>query len=338
MANFSIVIVPTKKLANGRHRIRIAVAHRSKTRYIPTQFTLDSASQLKNGRVIRHEYAANINSCLRRIIDEYEEILASIGYLSTISCTELIHIITYEQKKKGITFQTIAREYLSFMAGEERHKSYSLYKIASERFIKYMKGDFPLIQLTPLHVQEFAENLYKEGLTDTTIRIYLTLIKVILNYASKMNYVTYHIHPFVLFKMPECNIRDLDLSVDELKSIRDTMFLKELLEGTTVAGDYPQADICDIVYDSRKARPGTSFVCMKGETTDGHKYAKSAYDLGCRVFVAEEALSLPGDAIVLMSENTRRDLAQMSINFFGHPADELKMIGITGTKGKTRIT
>ena len=50
------------------------------------------------------------------------------------------------------------------------------------------------------------------------------------------------------------------------------MFLKELLEGTTVAGDYPQADICDIVYDSRKARPGTAFVCMKGETTDGHKY------------------------------------------------------------------
>lgn len=53
------------------------------------------------------------------------------------------------------------------------------------------------------------------------------------------------------------------------------MFLKELLEGTTVAGDYPQADICDIVYDSRKARPGTAFVCMKGETTDGHKYAKA---------------------------------------------------------------
>lgn len=102
------------------------------------------------------------------------------------------------------------------------------------------------------------------------------------------------------------------------------MFLKELLEGTTVAGDYPQVDICDIVYDSRKARPGTAFVCMKGETTDGHKYAKSAYDLGCRVFVAEEALSLPDDAIVLISENTRRDLAQMSINFFGHPADELK--------------
>ena len=232
MANFSIVIVPTKKLANGRHRIRIAVAHRSKTRYIPTQFTLDSASQLKNGRVVRHENAVNINSCLRRMIDEYEEILASISYLSTISCTELIHIITYEQKKKGITFQTIAKEYLSFMAGEERQKSYSLYKIASERLIKYMKGDFPLVQLTPLHIQEFAEYLYKEDLSDTTIRIYLTLIKVILNYASKMNYVTYHIHPFILFKMPISTVRDLDLSIDELKSIRDAKFLKSSLNIT----------------------------------------------------------------------------------------------------------
>ena len=100
MANFSIVVVPTKKLSNGRHRIRIAVAHHSQTRYISTQFTLDSASQLKNGRVVRHENAANMNACLRKLINEYEEIITSISYLPAISCTELIRIITYEQKKK----------------------------------------------------------------------------------------------------------------------------------------------------------------------------------------------------------------------------------------------
>ena len=118
MANFSIVIVPTKKLSNGRHRIRVAVAHHSQTRYISTQFTLDSANQLKNGRVVRHEN---------------EEIVTSISYLPVISCTELIRIITYEQKKKGITFQTVAKEYMDFMKGEEREKSYKLYKIATER-------------------------------------------------------------------------------------------------------------------------------------------------------------------------------------------------------------
>ena len=94
MANFSIVVVPTKKLSNGRHRIRIAVAHHSQTRYISTQFTLDSASQLKNGRVVRHENAANMNACLRKLINEYEEIITSISYLPAISCTELIRIIS----------------------------------------------------------------------------------------------------------------------------------------------------------------------------------------------------------------------------------------------------
>ena len=229
MANFSIVIVPTKKLANGRHRIRIAVAHHSKTRYISTQFTLDSASQLKNGRVIRHENATNMNACLRKLINEYEEIVTSISYLPAISCTELIRIITYEQKKKGITFQTVASEYMNFMKGEERDKSFKLYKIASERFIKYMKGDFPLIQLTPLHIQEFAKVLHEDKLADTTVRIYLTLIKVILNYAGKMNYVNYSIHPFILFKMPASNVRELDLSIEELKKIRDTVLLKPTL-------------------------------------------------------------------------------------------------------------
>ena len=229
MANFSVVIVPTKKLSNGRHRIRIAVAHHSQTRYISTQFTLDSTSQIKNGRVIRHENAANMNACLRKLINEYEEIVTSISYLPAISCTELIRIINYEQKKKGITFQSVAREYMNFMKGEEREKSYKLYMIASDRFIKYMKGDFPLIQLTPLHIQEFAKVLREENLSDTTIRIYLTLIKVILNYAGKMNYVTYSIHPFILFKMPASNVRELDLSIDELKRIRDVHLLKSSL-------------------------------------------------------------------------------------------------------------
>ena len=229
MANFSIVIVPTKKLSNGRHRIRIAVAHHSQTRYISTQFTLDSTSQIKNGRVVRHENAANMNACLRKLINEYEEIVTSISCLPAISCTELIRIINYEQKKKGITFQSVAREYMNFMKGEEREKSYKLYMIASDRFIKYMKGDFPLIQLTPLHIQEFAKVLREENLSDTTIRIYLTLIKVILNYAGKMNYVTYSIHPFILFKMPASNVRELDLSIDELKRIRDVHLLKSSL-------------------------------------------------------------------------------------------------------------
>ena len=230
MANLSIVIVPTKKLSNGRHRIRIAVAHRSQTRYISTQFILDSANQMKNGKVVRHENAANINTCLRKIIYEYEEILSSIHYLQTLSCTELIHTITREQQKKRVTFRVVTDEYLSSMRNEEQKKSYKLYRIACERFQKYMKGDFPLIQLTPLHIQGFANTMKEEGLSATSVRIYLTLIRVILNYARKMNYVNYPVHPFVLFKMPVSNVRELDLTIDEMKRIRDVKLCKPTLK------------------------------------------------------------------------------------------------------------
>lgn len=228
MANLSIVIVPAKKLSNGRHRVRIAVAHRSQTRYISTQFILDSANQMKNGRVVKHENAANINACLRKLINEYEEILSSIHYQSNISCTELIHVITREQQKKGITFNTVVKEYLSMMEADDRKKSHKLYNIACAKFLKHMKGDFPLVQLSPTHIQSFADVMKAEGLKETSIRIYLTLIKVILNYARKMNYVTYLVHPFVLFKMPVSNIRELDLSVDELKKIRDVKLFKSV--------------------------------------------------------------------------------------------------------------
>ena len=79
MTTFSIVIVPAKRLAIGKHRIRIAVAHHSQTRYIPTPFLLDSKSQLRNGKVVRHAYADQINRILNRQLDEYALILSTLS-------------------------------------------------------------------------------------------------------------------------------------------------------------------------------------------------------------------------------------------------------------------
>lgn len=127
------------------------------------------------------------------------------------------------------------------------------------------------------------------------------------------------------------------------------MILEQLLYGlsATKASGPDSAlstDITDVVYDSRKAVAGTLFVCMVGAETDGHKYARRAYDAGCRVFVLEEGHEemaglgdLP-DAFIIVTENTRIALAKLSDTFFGHPSGDLKVIGITGTKGKTSIT
>ena len=94
-------------------------------------------------------------------------------------------------------------------------------------------------------------------------------------------------------------------------------------------------EISDIVYDSRKAAEGNMFVCLPGARFDGHEYAANAYKNGCRCFMVEHQLDLPHNAVQIIVENTRASLAVASANFFRHPGKDLKIIGITGTKGKT---
>ena len=78
-------------------------------------------------------------------------------------------------------------------------------------------------------------------------------------------------------------------------------------------------------------------MCLSGLKLDGHKFAKSAYENGARVFLGEKELDLPDDAQIFTVENTRKSLAAVSEKFFDYPTKQLKIIGITGTKGKTTI-
>lgn len=117
------------------------------------------------------------------------------------------------------------------------------------------------------------------------------------------------------------------------------MLLSNIISGLEIS-EKPENDyeISDIVYDSRKAREGDIFVCLCGFNSDGHDYAKSAYERGVRVFLAQHELCLPDDACVITVEDTRIALAQISAEFFSHPERKLKLVGITGTKGKTTVT
>ncbi len=95
-------------------------------------------------------------------------------------------------------------------------------------------------------------------------------------------------------------------------------------------------EIGTLCHNSRMVTEDSLFVCIRGAVADGHRYAPSAYGRGCRFFVAEHPIpELPEDATVLICPNTRIALAELSARFFGNPADELTIIGITGTKGKT---
>ncbi len=118
------------------------------------------------------------------------------------------------------------------------------------------------------------------------------------------------------------------------------MKLGQLLEGL----DYEciqggtEVDVEAVAYDSRKEfGKGTLFVCMVGAVYDGHSYAAEAVRKGAAVLVVSKPVAEVGDmdVTVILVKDTRYALAFISAAWFGHPAEKLKVIGITGTKGKT---
>ncbi len=118
--------------------------------------------------------------------------------------------------------------------------------------------------------------------------------------------------------------------------------LKNLLEHVEcecVRGT-PDREVTDIVYDSRKVVPGCMFICIAGAVTDGHAFAADAVLAGASVIVEERETELPAEAdvTVIRVPDTHYAMAFLSANFFGNPAKEMKIIGITGTKGKTTTT
>ena len=113
------------------------------------------------------------------------------------------------------------------------------------------------------------------------------------------------------------------------------MNARVLFEALALPVEIPSKEISFITEDSRTANENAVFVCIKGALADGHKYAASAYERGCRFFVAEQKLPLPEDAFVWITENTRIALARLACRLYDDPSSFMKVIGITGTKGKT---
>ena len=115
------------------------------------------------------------------------------------------------------------------------------------------------------------------------------------------------------------------------------MKLSKLIKNVNIKEikNFIDCEVVDINYDSRKVRKNCVFVCLRGANCDGHSYVDKALDNGACVVVADHELSVPQDVVLLIVEDTRRTLAEISANFFGNPARSLTTIGITGTKGKT---
>lgn len=113
--------------------------------------------------------------------------------------------------------------------------------------------------------------------------------------------------------------------------------LLEHLDGQVIKGTV-EGEISALVYDSRKVTKDCMFVCIKGAAYDSHEHTEEVVNKGARVIVAERSVEVPEGVTLVLVPDTRCALALLSAAYFDHPARKLKVIGITGTKGKTTTT
>ncbi len=113
------------------------------------------------------------------------------------------------------------------------------------------------------------------------------------------------------------------------------MLLSALLDGVQVLSGYEDRDAGTVVNDSRNIKSGDVFVCINGAVADGHEYADAALQKGACAVVCERDLGLKEQILV---PDTHLAYSKMAANYYGNPSKKLRLIGVTGTNGKTTTT
>ncbi len=221
MATLKLAVVPTKVLKSGKHKIRIAVSHRQDTRYIVQRFQIDNLNQFKDGQVVNRPDAGTINKKLRIKLNEYQDTLDRIDP-SVYTCSQLRDFLEKNTKIKTFTILEAGNVHIKKQKKDSTRESYQR---TLNYFIGYF-GNLPMEMITSEIIDDFNSKLANKGLNSTSRGIHLRQLKSFITPQINKGNVDYKIKPFVDVEMPESLERELDITVDEFKLIRDSQ-LKE---------------------------------------------------------------------------------------------------------------
>ena len=222
MATLSLTIFKAKQLADGRHKIRIAVRHHHETTYIITPYIIDNLSQFKDGRVVKRYDADIINTNLRNLLNKYQQILDELNNISSYSSKELKNImLSYGSKDYCVLFSAVYKSYVELLRQDGRNGYAELIKRCGNYFVEFLNGDIQASSITPQMVSNFERFLkVKKWLNQTTVGMYLTRLRVIINAGVKFHSVQYEVHPFTFQKIPHPLERQLDITLNEFHKLK----------------------------------------------------------------------------------------------------------------------
>lgn len=118
------------------------------------------------------------------------------------------------------------------------------------------------------------------------------------------------------------------------------MKLKQIIKNCDVKKVYGnlELEIESVTFDSREIKENSLFVCIKGYTVDGHSFIDTAIKQGAKAFLIEDDVEMLEGYTYIKVDSTRKDMAKVAAIFYGNPTEELPVLGVTGTNGKTSVT
>lgn len=224
MVTIKLALLKGKRAKDGTYKIRIAIGHKSETHYITTRFSVNSPSQFSQGVVVGTPDAHAVNVKLRHLLNDYEQRLERVSDPDQYSAKELRGLLK-DMRSNGTssaeTFTGVTEQYVKELRQDGRDSYADMLTFNLKRFKEYTGGDMFLSQFSTQTVTDYERWMRRQGMSQTTISMHLSMCRTIINRAIRAQLVRYDIHPFTYWKRPADEEREIDISVEDMRKIRD---------------------------------------------------------------------------------------------------------------------
>lgn len=223
MVTVKLALLKHTQAKDGSYKIRIAIGHRSETHYIVTKYRVNSPSEFVNGIVVRLPEAHQMNIELRNLLNDYEHRLSNIPNPDAYTCQQLRDLLKgMRPKTSTATFAQVSETYQQELVKDGQQSYAGMLSGSLKKFLAFHNGDMFLSEISTTTISEFERWMKRSGASQTYTSMVLSMTRTIINRAIRQQLVTYQVHPFLYWKRPADEEREIDISLEELRTIRDS--------------------------------------------------------------------------------------------------------------------
>lgn len=222
MTTIKLAVLKHTRAKDGSYKIRISIGHKSETHYIVTKYSVTSLAHFNNGQVTGQPDATAINLKLRKLLTDYDERLERIADPDRYSCQQLRDLLkSMRPHMTGATFQQLCEQSITELRKDNRNTTAKMRQQQMGKFLDFAGGDILMEEITPHTIADYSRWLRRNGASDAYEGMQMNMVKTIINHAIRDGIIRYEIHPFAYYKTVTPEPRELDISVEDMRRIRD---------------------------------------------------------------------------------------------------------------------